>query len=130
MNITPKTIAYAIHGIFVSREVPVGGTLTMDALKKLWPETRLRTADLVRGLDALCKSGHLELHRNIFGFEIRLLNLSFGEVATDDDRKAFTAMTLARRLRGTKPAYAPGTTMPEYGRRPGDLVSPHTKAGR
>lgn len=125
MNITPKTIAYAIHGIFVSREVPIGGTLTMDALKKLWPETRLRNADLVRGLDALCKAGHLELQRNIFGFEIKLLNNNFGGVVSEEDRKAYTAMTLARRLRGAKPVYAPGNTMPEYGRRPGDLAAAH-----
>lgn len=123
MNITPKTISYAIHGIFVSREIPIGGHLTMDALKKLWPETRLRTGDLVRGLDALCKSGHLELHRSMFGFEIRLLNLAFGEVVTDEDRKAYTALNLVRRLRGAKPVYAPGNTMPEYGRRPGDLAA-------
>lgn len=99
LNITPKTITYAIHGIFAARGIKSGGVVSMEILTKAWPETRLRKIDLGRGLEALRKAGCVTLEKTAYGFEVRLLDDQFGNVVTEEDRKAFAALGVVRRLR-------------------------------
>lgn len=106
MQITSKTIQFAIHEIFKSRGVARGGSLSLDALAKAWLGTRLREADLETGLAALEQSGHVTRQRTHFGVDVFLVDDGFARVSTDDDRKAVTSAAMARKLRAPAPSYA------------------------
>lgn len=121
MQITPKTIFYAVHSIFESRNVRVGGSLTLDTISKAWPETRLRRLDMGRGLEALSRAGYLAMNRTPFGVEVQLLDNQFARVISEEDRKAMAMFNLVRKLR------APSTVVsvqqsraPGFGRREGE----------
>ncbi|MGH8519425.1 MAG: hypothetical protein ACREUE_18390 [Panacagrimonas sp.] len=101
--------------------IKVGGSVNSTALRRKWPETRLREEDLEKGLRALESSGFLKLERTIFGDEVKLVNDAFGRVVTEDDQRARAALAVVRKMRGaTKTA---GSIKPDRGRRPGDARS-------
>lgn len=123
MNITPKTITYAIHGLFAAKGIKPGGVLSMQILSIAWNETRLRKIDLGRGLEALRKAGFVSLEKTAYGFEVRLLDDTFGKVETEEDRRALGMLAVVRKLRqplATRAA-APAAK-PAVGRRNGDAV--------
>lgn len=126
MNISPKTITYAIHGIFAAKGIKPGGILTMQILSIAWNETRLRKVDLGRGLEALRKAGYVSLEKTAYGFEVRLLDDQFGQVVTEEDRRALNMLGVVRKLRqppvGRTPL--PPPTKPAVGRRNGDTILP------
>ena len=105
MQIAPKTIQYAILGIFKGRGVVPGGSIPLDVMAKEWRATRLRGADLQVGLEMLETAGHISMARTHFGTDVHLVNERFGEVVTEEDRKAAAAVVLARKIRGPAPSY-------------------------
>lgn len=123
MNITPKTITYAIHSIFTAKGIKPGGVLSMQILSIAWNETRLRKIDLGRGLEALRKAGFVALEKTAYGFEVRLLNDTFGTVETEEDRRALGMLTVVRKLRQPLMARAAvPAAKPAIGRRNGDAA--------
>lgn len=123
MNISPKTITYAIHGIFTAKGIQPGGILTMQILSIAWAETRLRKIDLGRGLEGLRKAGFVSLEKTAYGFEVRLLDDSFGQVVTEEDRRALSMLGVVRKLRQPPMGRAPvAPAKPAAGRRNGDAV--------
>lgn len=123
MVIKPKTIFFAIHGIFAKRQIEPGNVLSMQTLVQAWPETMLRETDLARGLEALRKGGFVALETSMFGPEVRLLNDRFAQVVTEDDQRALAALALLRKVR-VRPSRAAGATVKApTGRRPGDPQS-------
>lgn len=120
MKVSSKTIFFAIHDLLASMGIKVGSAVNLTALRRKWPETRLREEDLEKGLKALQASGFLKLERSMFGDEVQLVNDRFGEVVTEEDKRAHAALGVLRKLRApTKSAPAGGK--PVTGRRPGDV---------
>jgi hypothetical protein len=125
MNITPKAIAFAIHRIFASHQVGVGCSLPLKQFMAAWPETLLRKADLGKGLEALRKTGHIEMNQTAEGPAVRLLNEDFGLVRTLQDREAIATLNrlrdARRRPQGHLASLVSGV---KFGRRPGEPATP------
>lgn len=99
MNITPKTIAYAIHRLLAARDVQQGCTVPLRALAEDWPHTLLRKTDLGVGIEALRKSGHVALEHTPEGPVLRLLDEQFGMIRTLQDREAVATLARLREAR-------------------------------
>ena len=118
MKVTSKTIFFGIYEMLADMGIKVGGSVNSTALRRKWPETRLREEDLDKGLRALESSGFLKLERTIFGDEVKLVNDAFGRVVTEDDQRARAALAVLRKMR--LPAKTTGSIQADTGRRPGD----------
>jgi hypothetical protein len=118
MKVSSKTIFFGIHETLTSLGIKVGGSVNLMLLRRKWPETRLREDDLERGLKALEASGFIQQERSAFGDEVKLLNDRFGQVLTEEDRRAHATLGVLRKLRA--PAKTAGAAKPVTGRRPGD----------
>lgn len=99
MNVTPKVIGYAIHGILVAHKVGVGCSLPLRVFMETWPETGLRKPDLGQGIGALREAGAVRLENTDEGVVVRVLDEHFGLVLTDTDRKAVETL---RKLRDAR----------------------------
>lgn len=99
MDITPKTIGYAIHRLLAARGIQQGSSLALRTLAEDWPETLLRKTDLGVGIEALRKSGHLALEHAQEGPVVRLLNEQFGMIRTLQDREAVATLGRLREAR-------------------------------
>lgn len=122
MNITAKTIAFAIHRVLVAQQhVCVGCGMPLRELIRIWPETMLRRGDLIAGLEHLRIAGHLAIEQTPEGPIVRLLDESFGLVSTSEDRAAITTLDRLRLIR-KRPAGHLQTLLPSisFGRRTGD----------
>ena len=120
MKVSSKTIFFAIHDLLAGMGIKVGGAVNLTTLRRKWPETRLREEDLDKGLKALQASGFLKLERSMFGDEVQLVNDRFGEVVTEEDKRAHAALGVLRKLRAPAKS-APTGAKPVTGRRPGDV---------
>ncbi len=121
MNITPKAIQFAIHGLLVRNQIAQGFSLPLKQLMAEWPETSLRRGDLVKGLEALRQSGHLALEQTPEGAVVRMLNEDFGLVVTQQDRDAVTALTRLRESRRRPQSHVAGLVPNQkLARRPGE----------
>lgn len=118
MRVSSKTIFYAIYEMLAGMGIKQGGSVNLTALRRKWPETRLREEDLDKGLKALQASGFLKLERSIFGDEVQLANDRFGQVVTEADQRAHAALAILRKLRAVPKTT--GALKPGSGRRPGD----------
>jgi len=61
VSVDLQVIETAVLRIFAERQVPVGGYLTLEALRAEWPQTQLRRSDLTQGVRSLVFDGELEL---------------------------------------------------------------------
>lgn len=99
MQITPKTLGFAIHRVLSAQRVSPGCSISMKALLEAWPETMLRRRDLALGLEHLRKAGFVSLEQSDEGPSIRLINEEFGLVRTTQDREAIAVLARLRETR-------------------------------
>lgn len=121
MNIPPKAIHYAIHGLLARHQVEQGFSFPLKQLMAEWPGTALRRGDLIKGLEGLRKSGHLSIDQTPEGPMVRLINEDFGLIVTAQDRDAVTMLTRLRELR-RRPQSHVAALVPDqkHARRPGE----------
>tara|TARA_R110000787_G_scaffold84079_2_gene180432 strand:+ start:2891 stop:3265 length:375 start_codon:yes stop_codon:yes gene_type:complete len=120
MNITPKTLGFAIHRIMVVNRVTRGCSISMKDMLEAWRETLLRRRDLVDGLEALRKSGHLALEQTPDGPQLRMLDESFGLIRTERDREALSQLNRLRNSRSRPTTHLGQLTPKKTGRRGDD----------
>lgn len=120
MNITTKSLVYAIHRVLAAQGVSTGCSVDMPQMLDGWRETLLRKRDLIEGLETLRKSGHVALEQTPQGPRIRLLHDDFGLVRTKEDHEALAVLNRLR-LHRQKPKRHLGTLLGKtVGRRSGD----------
>ncbi|MCC2656318.1 MAG: hypothetical protein K0Q76_1426 [Panacagrimonas sp.] len=119
MKVSTKTIFFGIYEMLAGMDIKQGGSVNLTTLRRRWPETRLREEDLDKGLKALQASGFLKLERSIFGDEVQLVNDRFGQIVSEEDKRAHAALAVLRKLRA--PIKTAGNPKPGSGRRPGDV---------
>lgn len=125
MNITPKTVDFAIHRVLVGRQVAHGCSFPLKEFLAVWPETLLRRGDLIKGLEGLRQSGHLAIDQTPDGPMVRLVNEEFGLVRTLEDREAIAALNRLRDSRRRPQAHLAGLVASvRFGRRRGEEAPP------
>lgn len=67
MSIDIEQIQDAVLQVFADLDVPAGGQLSMDVLRREWPRLHMRRGDLVQGVRELIFAGHLELDEDMSG---------------------------------------------------------------
>lgn len=120
MNITPKTVDFAIHRLLVGHQVTHGCSFPLKQLVAVWPETLLRRGDLIMGLEGLRRSGHLAIEQTPDGPMVRLINEEFGLVRTSQDREAIAVLNRLRDSRRPQSHLSGLVASLRAGRRPGD----------
>lgn len=127
MNITSKTVDFAIHRVLAGQQITQGCSFPLKELMAIWPETLLRRGDLIKGLEALKQSGHLAIDQTPDGPMVRLINEEFGLVRTLQDREAIATLNRLRDSRRRPQSHMSGLVAGlRFGRRPNDAPSAQT----